>query len=87
MTLISLYSVELSLTDLCSRTCSFCPRHDASIYPNRNLNMSIDTVTRIRDQLHINNYKENNDKNKFMVSKTWIIHWEYLRNCIGIIRI
>jgi MoaA/NifB/PqqE/SkfB family radical SAM enzyme len=58
MTLINLNSVELSLTELCNRTCSFCPRHDASIYPNRNLNMSIDTVTRIRDQLLINNYKE-----------------------------
>jgi MoaA/NifB/PqqE/SkfB family radical SAM enzyme len=40
--------IELNITELCNRTCSFCPRgHD---YPNLNLNMSVDTAIKIRDQ-------------------------------------
>jgi len=36
----SLLQVELNSTELCNRTCWFCPRANAEVYPNRNLNMS-----------------------------------------------
>lgn len=36
--------VELCITELCTRTCKFCPRGDATVYKNRNLHMSIETV-------------------------------------------
>jgi sulfatase maturation enzyme AslB (radical SAM superfamily) len=40
--------IELNITELCNRTCSFCPRgHN---YPNLNLNMSINTAIEIREQ-------------------------------------
>src|SRR6185295_706206 len=38
--------IELSLTELCNRSeghpraCAFCPRADASVYPNQSLHMS-----------------------------------------------
>ena len=37
----SLLTVELNITELCNRKCSFCPRFDSNVYPNRNLHMSI----------------------------------------------
>ena len=40
--------IELNITELCNRECSFCPR--AHGYPNLNLNMSINTAIKIRDQ-------------------------------------
>ena len=40
--------IELNITELCNRTCSFCPR--AHGYPNLNLNMSLETSVRVRDQ-------------------------------------
>lgn len=49
--------VEINPTELCNRTCSFCPRVDGAIYPNRNLNMSIDTATVLRQQLIANGFK------------------------------
>tara|TARA_R110000868_G_scaffold311824_3_gene572776 strand:+ start:2661 stop:3494 length:834 start_codon:yes stop_codon:yes gene_type:complete len=55
--LMGLAEVELNITELCNRTCSFCPRHDPKIYPNLNLNMSIATVNRIKDQLIENKFK------------------------------
>lgn len=32
--------VDINTIDLCNRTCVFCPRHDPSVYPNRNLSMT-----------------------------------------------
>ena len=55
--LSSLLTVEVNTTELCNRTCVFCPRHDRSVYPNRNLNMSIATANAIADNLSIDNYK------------------------------
>lgn len=37
----SISSVDITTTDLCNRTCVFCPRHDPRIYPNRNLRMTV----------------------------------------------
>lgn len=38
----SLVSVEMNITELCNRVCSFCPRVDPEVYPNRNLSMDLD---------------------------------------------
>lgn len=46
-----LTTVELNITELCNRTCSFCPRSNPTIYPNQNLHMSIETAELLRDQL------------------------------------
>lgn len=54
--LLGLVVLEISPTDLCNRTCSFCPRHDASIYPNQNLNMSVETARLLSSQLKDNNF-------------------------------
>lgn len=41
--------IDLNPTELCNRTCFFCPRgHD---YPNTNQHMSIDTAEKLRDDL------------------------------------
>lgn len=40
--------IELNITELCNRECSFCPR--AHGYPNLNLNMSVETAKVIREQ-------------------------------------
>jgi radical SAM protein with 4Fe4S-binding SPASM domain len=39
--LSSILTVEINTTELCNRTCVFCPRHDPKVYPNRNLNMTV----------------------------------------------
>jgi MoaA/NifB/PqqE/SkfB family radical SAM enzyme len=49
--LLGLAVIEINPTELCNRTCSFCPRSDPNIYPNRNLHMSVDTVEKLKDQL------------------------------------
>ena len=53
----SLLSVEINCSELCNRTCVFCPRHDATVYPNQNLNMSVDLAQRIGQQLAEFNYR------------------------------
>ena len=55
--LLGLAVVEINPTELCNRTCSFCPRHDPAVYPNRNLNMSIDTAQLLSEQLFTNHYE------------------------------
>ena len=45
---IPLFSwIDLNPTELCNRTCSFCPRADSSLYPNQNLNISLDLCKKI----------------------------------------
>ncbi|MDP6781860.1 MAG: SPASM domain-containing protein [Alphaproteobacteria bacterium] len=39
--LTSLLAVEMNITELCNRVCSFCPRVDPEVYPNRNLSMEL----------------------------------------------
>jgi len=55
--LSSLLTVEINTTELCNRTCVFCPRHDKDVYPNRNLNMSLQTAEAIANNLSLDNYK------------------------------
>ena len=49
--LLGLAAVEINLTELCNRTCSFCPRHSASLYPNVNKHISIATIETLASQL------------------------------------
>jgi len=45
-------SIELNLTELCNLKCGFCPRgSEHNPYPNKNLNMSLDTVELIVQQV------------------------------------
>jgi radical SAM protein with 4Fe4S-binding SPASM domain len=55
--LIGLTTIELNVTELCNRKCVFCPRHDPSVYPNRNLYMEQKIIDRLIGQLKENNYK------------------------------
>jgi sulfatase maturation enzyme AslB (radical SAM superfamily) len=52
----ALQSITINPTELCNRTCHFCPRSDSKIYPNQNLHISEDTVRALSHQLAINNY-------------------------------
>ena len=55
--LLGLTAVELNITELCNRTCSFCPRSNPDIYPNKNLHMSISTAQKIKQDLLDAKYK------------------------------
>lgn len=55
--LSSLLTVEINTTELCNRKCVFCPRFDKNVYPNRNLNMDLDTAYRVSSNLAKSKYK------------------------------
>lgn len=48
-------TVEINPTELCNRTCEFCPRGDW--YPNKNLNLTIENTHTIKDRLDEFDYK------------------------------
>lgn len=54
---MGLTAIEINPTELCNRTCSFCPRVDPNIYPNRNLHMSDETIVNLVTDLRENQYK------------------------------
>lgn len=47
----TLDSIELNVTEICNRTCKFCPRGDPIIYPNTKDNMSLEIVEVLSKQL------------------------------------
>ena len=49
--------IDINPTELCNRTCVFCPRHDSEVYPNQNLHMEIETAHKIRKELEELNWK------------------------------
>lgn len=49
--------IDLSLTELCNRRCSFCPRVDASFYPNQSLHMDLKLVASIAADLEASGYQ------------------------------
>jgi len=55
--LSSILTIELNTTELCNRTCVFCPRYNPEVYPNRNLNMSVEDAESIAKNLSNHNYK------------------------------
>jgi len=42
-----LWQIDINITDLCNKTCSFCPRHDPELYPNNNQHLSLDLFEKI----------------------------------------
>jgi len=50
-------SVEFNPTELCNRTCHFCPRHDPEVYPNQNLHLDPQTVQNVINDLIKHDYK------------------------------
>lgn len=49
--------IDLSLTELCNRRCSFCPRADASFYPNQPLHMDLALISSIGGDLAASGYR------------------------------
>lgn len=47
----TLRSIDLNSTELCNRTCGFCPRSDPSVYPNLNLKIELDLIEKIANDL------------------------------------
>jgi MoaA/NifB/PqqE/SkfB family radical SAM enzyme len=90
--LLGLSVVEINPTELCNRTCSFCPRSDPEIYPNSNFNMTVETVKILKDQLasagyrgdvHITGYGEpllNNDILEIISVLSKSFHTELITN-------
>ena len=52
-----LQSITVNPTELCNRTCGFCPRSDAKKYPNQNLHISAETVGSLSKKLADFGYK------------------------------
>ena len=52
----SILTVEVNTTELCNRTCVFCPRHDPKVFPNRNLHMTPKGAETIAKELGRNKY-------------------------------
>tara|TARA_Y100000361_G_scaffold65562_1_gene57535 strand:+ start:2820 stop:3599 length:780 start_codon:yes stop_codon:yes gene_type:complete len=42
---------------LCNRTCVFCPRHDPTVFPNRNLHLTVKGAQTIAEELANNQYR------------------------------
>jgi radical SAM protein with 4Fe4S-binding SPASM domain len=55
--LSSILTVEVNTTELCNRTCVFCPRHDPKVFPNRNLHLTVKGANIIAEELSANDYK------------------------------
>ncbi len=53
----SIMTVEVNTTELCNRTCVFCPRSDPEVYPNRKLHMSVETASKVAQDLASFGYK------------------------------
>jgi radical SAM protein with 4Fe4S-binding SPASM domain len=43
--------IDISITDLCNRLCTFCPRIDSDLYPNQSLHFSLDTAEKLANEL------------------------------------
>ena len=52
----SILTVEINTTELCNRTCVFCPRHDPEVFPNRNLHLTVKGAQRIAEELGDNGF-------------------------------
>ena len=53
----SILTVEINTTELCNRTCVFCPRHDPAVFPNRNLHLTVKGAQTIAEELADNQYQ------------------------------
>lgn len=48
--------LDINPTELCNRKCEFCPRVDPALYPNQNLNISVELCRKIAAELRTYNY-------------------------------
>jgi radical SAM protein with 4Fe4S-binding SPASM domain len=53
----SILTVEINTTELCNRTCVFCPRHDPKVYPNQNLHLTVKGAELIAEELNTNSFR------------------------------
>lgn len=53
----TLMLIDFNLTELCNRSCEFCPRHNPTLYPNKDLHMDITLLDKIIEELSFLNYK------------------------------
>ena len=53
----SILTVEINTTELCNRTCVFCPRHDPEVFPNRNLHLTVKGAKTIAEELGDNGFQ------------------------------
>lgn len=53
----SILTVEINTTELCNRTCVFCPRHDPRVFPNRQLHLTVKGASTIAEELADNQYQ------------------------------
>ncbi len=53
----SILTVEINTTELCNRTCVFCPRHDPRVFPNRQLHLTVKGASTIAEELAENQYQ------------------------------
>jgi radical SAM protein with 4Fe4S-binding SPASM domain len=53
----SILTVEINTTELCNRTCVFCPRHDPKVFPNRNLHLTVKGAEIIAEELGENQFR------------------------------
>lgn len=53
----SILTIEINTTELCNRTCVFCPRHDPAVFPNRQLHLTVKGAQTIAEELGDNNYQ------------------------------
>ena len=51
-----LSTIELNISELCNRTCSFCPRHDPDVYPNQKLFMDLKLVDKLVDEIEASDW-------------------------------
>lgn len=51
-----LHTIDINSTELCNRTCEFCPRH-GNVYENQNLHMSLETASKLGKHLSDIKYK------------------------------
>ena len=49
--------IDISLTELCNRVCSFCPRADKDFYPNQNLHLDLTLASKVASELREIGYK------------------------------
>ena len=49
--------IELSIIDVCNRTCSFCPKSDPKIAPDTHQRMKINLISKLTEELKDIGYK------------------------------
>ncbi len=53
----SILTIEINTTEVCNRTWGFCPRHDPTVFSNRNLHLTVKGAQTIAEELADNQYQ------------------------------